>query len=313
MFKLVIPIIMTTSIFAMPNEWDKQSACDKRDYLWQKIEETKHSTLPKMQKFGIAQIYKFSRQNLNPKVSLKSDVAPEGWIKYIHARGAVAKVNVISTGDHSYSGIFKGADCSLLRLSLTYRPKDGYIFDKAVAPGLALKVFRDNIHSANISALYTLQGQDQDYNFFTNPLSNIVPKGTGFGQKIVHKIFKKYTRYPERILINDLADFNTSGEKESRNVPDQIFFVPVKKSVSFIKSEAHDVRDDFLKIPRGTHLYDIYAYKGYGIKINYDEYKISDIEKVINKSEKIGKIVTESSFLASQFGDYSLFFKHETR
>ena len=70
-------------------------------------------------------------------------------------------VSIISKGNHNYSGVFQGAECAFLRLSLTFDPKK-----KGVAPGLALKVLRDGLPSTNVSSLYSLDGQGKDYNFF---------------------------------------------------------------------------------------------------------------------------------------------------
>lgn len=303
---------MASVSWAFPSNWDSLKGCEKQDQLWDKILETKHKELPPMDEFGIKEIFYMSRQALGKKLSLNSDVAPEGWKKYIHSRGAVAKVKIISLEDHQYTGIFQGADCALVRLSLTYRPYSGLGIDKAVAPGLALKVLRDGTHSANVSALYSLNGQEQDHNFFRNPLSNIVPIGSGIGQSMMHRIFSKYTPYPERTFVKDMATYDVSGTKVKPVSPRQIFFVPSKDVASF-SSKPHDVRNDFLKIAQGTHLYDIYALPLEHEPRNYDRYKVRDIAKLVKKSRLVGKIVTDSPFIASQFGDHGIFFKHEAK
>mgnify|MGYP006076823077 CR=1 FL=1 len=306
-YSLFIFLILTHAAIASSPAWENFKACEKQDVLWKNIKETTHKKLPPFNKLGLEEVYKMSRQNLNIKTNLNSDVRAKGWIKYLHRRSAVAKVKIVPTGSHPYTGIFKGSDCSLLRLSLTYQPETGFI-NKAFAPGLALKVLRDNVPSANISALYSLAGQGQDHNFFKFPLSNIVPIGTSAAHRIIHSIFKRYTKYPEQLPLTDLAQYDSHGTKVTQNAPKQIFFVPIKSNVNF-SSQKHDVRHDFMKIPKGTHLYDVYALSS-RIKFNYANYKINQLQSLLNNSERIAKIVTDSPFIASEFGDIRLFFRH---
>ena len=168
------------------DQWEEESylpmnGCEKQDTLWQKVVATKHSTLPQYDNMkglsAVPKVFGMARQYLFNKVNKQTDFAPAGWRKYIHRRGVMAKVMFLSKGNHPFTGIFSGFPCGLLRLSLTYRP------NKAFAPGLALKVLRDGSPSANVSALYTLTGQGQNYNFLANPLSNIVPKGEKIGER----------------------------------------------------------------------------------------------------------------------------------
>ena len=97
--------------------------------------------------------------------------------KRIHSVGNVATVKYESIGTHSYTGMFKGADHALVRLSLAEGAKP-----EATTPGIGVKFFRDGMKSANFVAMYTLNGQqkgqkiDNDAgNFFANPFSNHVP------------------------------------------------------------------------------------------------------------------------------------------
>lgn len=43
-------------------------------------------------------------------------------VKYIHSVGNVGKVHFKSNGKHPYTGIFKGADTGLVRLSSAVEP-----------------------------------------------------------------------------------------------------------------------------------------------------------------------------------------------
>jgi hypothetical protein len=306
LYKIIGIVLALNVVQAQAIPYKSLSACDKQKYLWKEIEKTEYRELPPLSEFGVSQLLKMGIQNIKKKRDIISDFAPKGWKKYLHHRAAMAQVKLIPKGDHNYTGAFEGHECGLIRLSLTFRPTK----NRDVAPGLALKLLRDGQESANISALYLLEGQKKNYNFFENPLSNIVPIADGVGPKLVHLIFKKATDYPEELLLKRLANYNEKGtpQKES-NAPRQIFFIP-NPELSFSKGP-HDFRQDILKIPQGTKLYEMRAYsdKSY----NYSDYKPQDIPSFINNSELLGEIVTTSEFIASQFGDTGIFFNHELR
>ncbi len=84
--------------------------------------------------------------------------------KFFHSVGNVAKVKFIPVENTAgFTGIFKdGADYGLIRLSLSKKPNlekstpegavDNYV------PGFGLKFLRDGIPSANIVAMYSVNG-----------------------------------------------------------------------------------------------------------------------------------------------------------
>lgn len=291
----------------IPSNYESLSACEKQEILWEKIERSTHSELPEFKEFGLKEIIKMGRQEIQLKDKHFSDIAPTKWKKYLHARGAVAKVEFVSRSQN-FTGVFAGFNCGLIRLSLTYKVKGS----RPVAPGLALKVLRDHTYSANISALVSLHGQDKDFNFFKNPMSNIVPVGEGLGQKLVHRIFKKASNYPEELLVDDMAKIQADGVVVTKpESPRQIFFVPDSSLVS--KSEEHDVRKDFLEIPKGKTLYKVFAAAKKYQSYNYENYKEEDAKNFLKDAEYIGDLVTTSEFLASEFGDSELFFRHQLK
>jgi hypothetical protein len=292
---------------SVPANYQALSGCAKQEALWDRIQESEHKELPAYRKFGALQLLGMSRQELGHKGSHQSDFAPKGWKKYLHRRGSIAKVKIVPRRPQ-YSGVFAGADCALLRLSLTYRPGGS----RAVAPGLALKVLRDGVPSANVSALVSLDGQEKDYNFFRNPMSNIVPTGSSFGQKMVHRVFRKVSRYPEELVLEDMAAVDARGRSASNAVaPRQLFFVPTA-SVTF-SADAHDVREDFAAIPAGTVVYELHALPARFKDFDYSEYTDEKVQEFLRESEHVADIVTTSEFVASEFGDDGIFFRHQLR
>lgn len=293
---------------SVPQGYEELPGCQKQDVLWDRITSSAYEgELPAYRKLGLPQLISMSRQEIGLKGNRHSDFSPEKWVKYLHRRGSIAKVKIVPVS-RKYTGIFEGAECALLRLSLTYKVSGG----KPVAPGLALKVLRDGIPSANVSALVSLNGQGKDHNFFKLPMSNIVPAGSGIGQKLVHKLFRKVTRYPEELLVEHMASERASGARVKTIVsPRQLFFVPAAK-LEF-PSEKHDVREDFARIPAGTKIYELRALPEQYRTFDYDEYTPERAESFAAESEHVADIVTTSEFVSSAFGDDGIFFRHELR
>jgi hypothetical protein len=292
--------------YNVPKDYENLDACAKQEILWNKVVATQHSELPKFKNFGFFQLIGMSVQQLTKKTKYQSDISPKGWKKYLHRRGSVAKIKLEHIQGHNYTGLFTGAECGLMRLSLTYKPSK----KKNVAPGLALKILKDGTPSSNVSALYLLDGQEENHNFFKNPLSNIVPIGTGVGLKLVHSIFARVTKYPEQLMLEDFSKTSSTGNKVEKNIsPKHIFFVPNEK-LSF-SEEDHDVREDFHKIKSGTLLYTIYAVDEKLKSFDYYDYEKDHIKEFLKSATPIAKIVSTSPFISSQFGDSGLFFRHE--
>lgn len=293
---------------SIPNNYESMKACEKQEILWGKVRETIYQEMPEYREFGLFQLMAMSKQEVAVKGKNYSDYAPEGWKKYLHGRASIAKVKIVPVAGSKYTGVFQGSDCSLLRLSLTYKAGGS----RPVAPGLALKVLRDGDFSTNISALVSLDGQGEEYNFFKFPMSNIVPIGAAFGQKMVHKIFLSASKYPEELGVHELGEFDAHGVKVTEAVfPRQLFFVP-GPGLKF-PSEAHDVRKDFAAIPSGTLVYQIHAVPEKYKSFNYADYKPETVQQFLKESEHIADIVTTSEFVASSFGDDGIFFRHQLR
>lgn len=292
---------------SVPDGYESLKACDKQDVLWQKIQTSLHRELPPLRSFGAFQLLAMAKQHVSTKGSHVSDFAPPGWTKYLHNRGMIAKVKIVPASQ-KYTGLFQGADCALLRLSLTFQPGGS----RAVAPGLALKILRDGVPSANVSALVALDGQGGDYNFFKYPMSNIVPISGSFGAGLVHKVFATASKWPEELLASDFAAVDVRGAKVASVVsPRQLFFVPGEGLA--LPSEEHELRDDFIKIPNGTTIYHVRAVPEKFAGFNYADYKPETVAEFLKQSEPVADIVMTSEFRASAFGDEGIFFRHQLR
>ena len=97
--------------------------------------------------------------------------------KLVHSVGVVGKVQFNTMGFHNYhdfTGIFNGAMNGLIRLSVAVKPK----LDESTpfTPGFGLKFLRDGIDSANLVAMFSVDGTPGDWNFFSKTFSNHIPQ-----------------------------------------------------------------------------------------------------------------------------------------
>ncbi|MCG6138286.1 MAG: hypothetical protein MET45_27295 [Nostoc sp. LLA-1] len=283
----------------LPEDYQSWSAEKKQDYLWNyRILKSRYEQLPPLKKIDIIGLF---LTTLKAKMDRQEDEVPSNWKKAIHAHGSVAKIKFIPTNNTPFTGLFKKADYGLLRLSVTGDPAD-----RGFAPGLAMKLFVDSKPSANFSALVSLVGQEQNYNFFANELSNIVPVVKSFGPVIINLIFSRVTRYPTKLYLEQLGEINQQGQPESQAYyPAQIFLVP-HADLQFPESPPHDFRTDLATISSGTVLYSVYGVKPEEVAEN----KLSQ-EETRERSQLIGHIETTSEFVSSFYGDSQLFFRHQ--
>ena len=65
-------------------------------------------------------------ESMEPTFDTAGDLMPSSWIgkrvKWIHSVGVVSKVSFKANESSTYSGIFKGADSGLIRLSAAIEP-----------------------------------------------------------------------------------------------------------------------------------------------------------------------------------------------
>jgi len=290
----------------LPSEYESWNASQKEDFLWNsRILKSKYDELPPLQKIDIIGLF-FTI--LRIKMDDLSDEAPQNWKKAIHAHGSVAKIKFLPTANTPFTGLFKGADHGLLRLSVTADPAD-----RGFAPGLAIKFFVDSNPSENFSALVSLTGQDKNYNLFANEFSNIVPVVNSLGPKLINLIFRRVTRYPTKLYLQGLGQIDQKGNKESSpHFPYQIFLVP-NPQVQFAESPPHDFRHDLATVGSGTSLFSVYAVDPGQVGDDDASNDVTEIDQsgYRQKAQQIGSIETTSEMVASFYGDSRLFFRHQ--
>lgn len=283
----------------LPENYQFWSAHQKQEFCWHnRILPSQHQQLPPLEKIDVLGLF---LTPLRTKMDRQSDEAPSHWKKAIHAHGSVAKIKFIATDNTPFTGLFKGADHGLIRLSVTGDPAA-----RGFAPGLAIKFFIDKAPSVNFSALVSLEGQGNDYNFFANEFSNIVPVVNRLGPRLINLIFRRVSRYPTKLDLEALGQFTQLGQIEAKPYsPQRVFLVP-NSTVQFPAHPPHDFRYDLETIAPETRLFSVYAPDPEVVRdiaIDGTDYR--------QKAQLIGHIQTTSEFVSSAYGDNRLFFRHQ--
>jgi hypothetical protein len=283
----------------LPPDYPTWSGQQKQAFLWNdRILKSIYEQNPPIPRIDIVGLL---LTVLRTKMDRLEDEAPSRWRKAIHAHGSVAKIKFVPADDHSssYTGLFKGADYGLIRASLTGDPGD-----RNFAPGLAIKLFVDGQPSGNFSALVSLSGQGQNYNFFAHEFSNIVPVVNELGPRITNLIFRRVTKHPTRIYLQHLGAATQQGQPEEHpDTPAQVFLVP-NPDLQFAESP-HDFRTDLATLDPGTQLFSVYA-------VHPSVFRDDAIETAARQqAQYIGHIETTSTFVTSFYGDSQLFFRHQ--
>jgi len=229
----------------------------------------------------------FSFEDMTVSFDRASDELPEGRRKLIHPLGSVAAVEFKSYSN-KYSGLFRGADSCLARLSTAVNPKiDNFV------PGMALKCFIDGESpSGNIITMNSVDGQGKNFMFFDKNFSNIIPAPTATGTKLLgNLVFKRASKCPSWISTFGFAAVDQTGQKaDSAAWPIKLILKPNQSLVTSYPDFRFQLKD----FPASTKLWDVYG---------------SDYAGGV-KEELIGSIVTTSEFVASEYGDNVLFFQH---
>jgi len=215
------------------------------------------------------------------------DVFPyEGRKKYIRPVGVVAPARFVSTATHPYTGVFNGSDHVIIRLSLSQEPSSS----NGVAPGVALKFFRDGAPSANLLGFTSFTGQPcSETNFFEHAMSNHVPPATGLAKLIPAKQ-QQGSMCTQMLGLSDAA---AEADGSDPVFPFEVTFEGIPE-VSFPCDDLARGWANFAELPAGTSLVRVSARPGPGEAL-----------------QPIGEVIIDAPLTTSQFGDERLFFRHQ--
>lgn len=284
-------LCINTCYAELPTNYQNLHVEEKQNLLWNEIlKSNAENPYPQPSGNSFTEVLSKIRGlfNLSASFDHASDEEPAGRIKIIHANGVVGRVSFTPSLNHPFTGIYQTGAIGLARLSLATTPSD-----TEYVPGIAVKLLVTHHESLNLHAIYLLEGQGKNWNFFTNNFSNQIPHPTSWTLLAIEKIFD-WIRSP----ANDLPLWHiasmTSDGKYIINVvyPERIYFKPADRVKNLISEKSReDFRKSLSEIPTGP-LYEVYG-----------DYQ--------NHEYHIGTIMLESKLLASSYGDSVLFFQHQ--
>ncbi|MFN7454478.1 MAG: FAD-dependent oxidoreductase [Pseudobdellovibrionaceae bacterium] len=287
---------LVNRFFSGPNYYSKLTGPQKLQWLWRQVEASKYRKLPTYENFGdnsIEDLLGFLPSQILGAFTNNSDVLVRGRQKIIHKMGSTALVQ-FQPASNKYTA-FKG----IIRLSNAINP------EQAVYPSFSLKIPLDlHVRSINLNIGKSFDGQmirnnfmgEKDYNFFRHdpvyPFSNELPNvAHSAGGKLFKWIFEQAHPHPNYVPISDLSKVMNNNYQ----APRRLVFVAPKEIRSLMSAHVNeDVRRVFERIPSGSVLFQVYESNG-----------LSD------KGTFIGELVTVTEFVASEFGDRRLYFRHE--
>eukprot|EP00455_Lapot_gusevi_P002682 TRINITY_DN110_c0_g1_i8.p2 TRINITY_DN110_c0_g1~~TRINITY_DN110_c0_g1_i8.p2 ORF type:complete len:268 (+),score=124.44 TRINITY_DN110_c0_g1_i8:274-1077(+) len=225
---------------------------------------------------------------------------PSGRQKLIHSVGAIAQAKFVWSGhNYGYTGLFNqtfgSATYGLVRASSAAQPSGTHM-----APGLSFKFFRDNVPSANFMAMYQLDGQES-LNFFLNPLCNHVAARPDLplSIKAIGKKFESASAWPGLLGLSDFAGFRQDGTAENTNTFRFPFGLVFQPNPALTQKFANNTNSD---IPT------LFPQSFIGNEVLYKIYAVPDV--VTSPLEFLGVLQLSSPFVASQYADQQLFFRH---
>ncbi|KAI9146352.1 hypothetical protein BKA69DRAFT_18048 [Paraphysoderma sedebokerense] len=236
--------------------------------------------------------------DMNKSFDVVTDEMPKGRSKGIHSSGATGKIEWVPA-ENKYSGVFQSGGEGIMRMSAAVEPsKEGTVV------GLAVKILRNGVSSANTFAMVKLDPQPS-YNFFKNSYSNILPEEiNGVPLKVLGMKFDTASKFKFHQGLSGMASHDVNGkEAQPISLPFQLVYVPNPELTQRFPDEmpADQPPTHFITqlgtIEPETTLFTVYA-----VETPYTGAR--------PEGEVVGKIVLKERFVKSQYGDNTLFFRH---
>lgn len=148
------------------------------------------------------------------------DVMVTGRVKAIHSVGFVAKIKLIGTSI-KYTGAFSETSLGFLRAGFIVQPEVNL-----VKIGIALKIFRSKVESANVVAFDNPTGQ-KEFDFFNTDMKNHVKSPMDLALKIGAEKFKQATGCINMVGLKGFSTHTKDGALVVKpNYPFELIFMP---------------------------------------------------------------------------------------
>lgn len=218
--------------------------------------------------------------------------------KFIHSVGVTGQVSFVPNKNaRHFTGMFQGADLGIVRFSSAAEPSEK---GQPLAPGMGLKFLRNGRDSANLVAMFSVDGQPGNWDFFANDFTtHIGPAHSGLLKAVAWK-FSAATDFIQVCGLSDWGLYDQSGHKSSHNsFPFHLRFEPHSDVKGHIPSSYHGAMkylDQLKAVPADSNLYNVYA---------------TDKPKQLGGKEVlIGTLKLKGHLITSKWADENLFFRH---
>ena len=266
------------------------SAREKQEKLWSYIAQFPYEPIPSAH----SSMLKLAARLLNlaflkKAFVLDADVRPPRT-KPFHTHGTVAKMQFIADGRHPFTGIFATGGVGFIRASLAVGMPE-------YSPAIALKFLAEGDHPARNMLLHQSLDRQASRDFFERAPTNHTLTPSSFPNTLMFPLLKlwlgKVSTPIELQLLDHLAAVKNDGSVVAQPVAPELVHLYAGDDAHNDPASTDDFRSLLADIPAGTLLYRMYG-------------KATRKEKQVY----IGSVTLESNFVASEFGDCILAFRH---
>ena len=290
-----------------PLAYEAFSAQRKADFLWTQItsDEAGSAFMNPIETLT----YASSTTYLNKMQSTPGDWREHGHKKITHGIGGHARAH-IKWEPNAYTGMFQKADHCIVRMANAAMP--GSVAMTAYGPNLAIKCLNDGPKSANLQALWQLDGyaelpvgKTKSCSYFEAPLSSHTPLRDNIAAALKDTFvsdFQKVDPHSMLLGVSQMAVVEQSGasiDPASIDFPFGLVFKP-RPELNAIPCEFEKYTSQLVQIVNGTTLFDIYAVAEPWLTRPAGAPSVA----------KLGELTLDSAFVGSTFGDTLLFFRH---
>ena len=210
--------------------------------------------------------------------------------KAFHAYGTVAKMRYVADGKHPFTGIFATGGVGFVRASLAVGMPN-------YSPAVALKFLLDGPHPSRNLLLHQSLDMQASRDFFERAATNRTLRPITFPNTLMEPLLRFWlspiSSPIEMQRLDHLAAVGNDGSLLKRGATPEVIFLYGTDEVRNDPASTEDFRSLLADIPPGSLIYRMFGKATQSAKQIY-----------------IGSITIESAFVASEFGDRILAFRH---
>ena len=266
------------------------SAHEKQEILWRFISQFPYEPLPSAYVSDFTTLRRLISRPCLRKAFLQDDDVRPPRSKPFHTFGTVAKMRFEAHGEHPFTGIFASGAVGFVRASLAVgMPK--------YSPAASFKFLIDGSHPSENLLLHQSLDLQASRDFFERAPTNHTLLPVMFPNTLMIKILRFWlspiSKPIEIQRLDHLAEITSDGSAVKQpSAPELVYFYGAEE-VRNDPASQEDFRNIVAAIPPGSLLYRVYGKASRSAKQIY-----------------LGSITTESTFVASEYGDCILAFKH---